>query len=104
MSIVLRGLGIGVDTGSTIVAFGLARDVEAGESVETVVANADVSQLFVIDFGLGKRKPTKAEIRRFQRIAAMVGSRGLQFTERKGRRKGQVEFDVSPAPILRKAA
>lgn len=31
------------------------------------------------------------------------GTRGLQFTERKGR-KGQVEFDVSPAPILRKAA
>lgn len=26
MSIVLHGLGIGIDTGSTIVAFGLARD------------------------------------------------------------------------------
>lgn len=63
-----------------------------------------VSQLFVIDFGIGHRKPTAAEIRRFKRIAAMVGTRGLQFTERKGKKKGRVEFDVSPAPILRKAA
>lgn len=104
MSIVLRGLGIGIDTGSTIVAFGLARDLEAGETVETAVLNAGVENLFVIDFGMGRRKPTAAEIRRFKRIAAMVGTRGLQFTEKKSRRKGVVEFDVSPAPILRKAA
>lgn len=104
MSIVLRGLGIGIDTGSTIVAFGLARDLGEGETVETAVVNADVSQLFVIDFGIGHRKPTAAEIRRVKRIAAMVGTRGLQFTERKGKKKGRVEFDVAPAPILRKAA
>jgi len=103
LSIVLRGFGLGVDTGSSVVAFGLARDLEEGETVESAVVNADVSQLFVIDFGMGRRKPTAAEIRRFKRIAAMVSMRGLQFTERKGK-KGRVEFDVMPAKILRKAA
>jgi len=104
MSIVLRGLGIGIDTGSTIVAFGLARDLDSGETVESAVQNAGIENLFVIDFGMGRRKPTAAEFRRFKRIAAMVGSRGLQFTEKKSRRKGVVEFDVHPAPILKRAA
>ena len=43
------------------------------------VVNADVSQLFVIDFGIGHRKPTAAEIRR----AGMVGAAAvISFDQR----------------------
>ena len=104
MSIVLRGFGIGLDSGSTIVAWGIARDLDEGETVESAIANADVSQLFVIDFGLGRRRPSLSEVRRFKRVSALVSTRGLQFTEKKRRKKGQVEFDVSVAPIFKKAA
>lgn len=105
MSIVLHGLGIGeIDSGSSIVAYGLARDLNEGETVEQAIASADVSQLFVIDFGMGRRKPTAAEVRRFKRIASLVSTRGLQFGERKGSKKGSAEFDVSIAPLLKKAA
>lgn len=101
MAIVLRGLGLGIDSGSTIVAFGIARDLDEGETVEDAVRNASIENVFVIDFGMGRRKPTKAEFRRFKRISALISTRGLQFTERKSR-NGQLEFDVSLAPKLGK--
>lgn len=104
MSIVLHGYGLGIDSGSSLVAFGLARDLSEGETIESAIASADISQLFVIDFGTGHRKATAAEIRRFKRISALVSTSGLQFSERKSKRKGQIEFDVSIATTLKKAA
>lgn len=104
--IVLRGLGIDIDTNSSIVAFGLARDLVAGETVEQAVVNADVSQWFVLDFGMGRRKPTAAEIRRIKRLSALLAVGNLTFSETPSGRKGQINFNVSRAriPRMRKAA
>lgn len=104
MSIVLYGLGLEVDSGSSLVTFGLSNDLGEGQTIEQAIASAGIENLFVIDFGMGRRKPTAAEFRKFQRIAALVSTNGLQFTERKSKRKGQIAFDVSVAPKLKKAA
>lgn len=100
MSIVLMGLGLGIDSGSTVVAFGIARDLEEGETIESAIQNTGIENLFVIDFGLGRRKPTAAEFRRFKRISTLVGTRGLQFSEKR-RKNGQIDFDVSIAPVIK---
>lgn len=104
MSIVLHGLGLGdVDSGSTIVAFGIARDLEAGENIADVVQNAGIDQLFVIDYGHQFPRPlTEAEYRRFQRLIKMLMTGNVQFREKTVNGKPGVE--VWREPIMRKAA
>lgn len=64
MSIVLHGFGLGeVDSGSSLVTYGLARDLDQGETIEQAVASTGIENLFVVDFSAGQRKPTAAEFR-----------------------------------------
>lgn len=104
MSIVLHGLGVGeIDSGSSIVAFGLARDLDQGETVEQAVASTGIENLFVIDFSAGQRKATKAEFRRFKRLVAAMQTGSIQFREKPGKRGG-IEYWAVRDPLLRKAA
>lgn len=103
MSIVLFGLGLEVDSGSSLVTFGLSNDLAEGQSLDQAIIGASIENVFVVDFGMGRRKPSAAEFRKFKRIAALVSIHGLQFTERKSKRKGQIEFDVHVAPNLKAA-
>ena len=84
MSIILHGLGLGdVNSGSTIVAFGLVQDLEEGADVASVIANAGIEQLFVIDYGhTFTRKLTPAEYRRYQMLVKMLLSGPCHFDEK----------------------
>ena len=93
----------GIDSGSSIVAWGLARDLQEGETVQQAAAEAGIDQLFVIDFGMGRRKPTSAEYRRFKRMVKAMQLGSLQFKERPGKRGG-VEYWAVRDPSLKKAA
>lgn len=102
--IVLHGFGLSeIDSGSSIVAWGLARDLDQGEILDQAVLNAGIEQLFVIDFCDGRRKPTKAEYRRYQRMVKALQLGSLQFKERKGKRGG-IEYWAVRDPLLKKAA
>jgi hypothetical protein len=104
MSIVLHGLGVGeIDSGSSIVAFGLARDLDEGETVEQAVASTGIENLFVVDFGGGQRQANAAEFRRFKRMVAAMQLGSLQFRERKGK-KGGIEYWAVRDPLTKKAA
>ena len=73
MSIVLHGFGLGeIDSGSSLVTYGLARDLDQGETIEQAVASTGIENLFVVDFSAGQRKPTAAEFRRFKRLVAAM--------------------------------
>lgn len=104
MSIVLHGLGLGdVDSGSTIVAFGLVRDLEAGEDIAEVVQSAGIENLFVIDYGHQFPRPlTEAEYRRFQALIRMIMSGPVSFEEQTV--NGKKGFHIWREPILRKYA
>lgn len=102
--IVLHGFGVSdIDSGSTVVAWGLARDLDQGETIEQAITSTGIDNLFVIDFGYGQRKPTQAEYRRFKRIVAAMQTGSLQFKERPGKRGG-VEYWAVRDPLLKKAA
>lgn len=104
MSIVLHGLGGGeIDSGSSLVTFGLNRDLNEGETVEQAVSSAGIENIFVVDFSAGNRKPTAAEFRRFRRLVSAMQMGGLQFRERKGK-KGGIEYWAVRDSNLRKAA
>lgn len=104
MSIILHGFGLGeIDSGSTLVTYGLSRDLDEGETVEHAVASAGIENLFVVDFSAGQRKPTAAEFRRFKRLVAAMQMGGLQFRERKGK-KGGIEYWAVREPMIKKAA
>ena len=104
MSIVLHGFGLGeIDSGSSLVTYGLARDLDEGETIEQAVASAGIENLFVVDFGAGQRKPTAAEFRRFKRMVAAMQMGSLQFRERKGK-KGGIEYWAVREPMIKKAA
>lgn len=100
MSVVLRGFGFSIiDSGSTIVAWGLNRDIADDEPIESAVANAGIDQLFVIDYGYGKRKMTKAEYRKYQQLVAMMRSGQVSFYEKKS--KAGRQFAIVKEPIVR---
>ncbi len=104
MSIVLHGFGLGeIDSGSSLVTYGLARDLDQGETIEQAVASTGIENLFVVDFSAGQRKPTAAEFRRFKRLVAATQLGGLQFRERKGK-KGGIEYWAVREPMIKKAA
>jgi hypothetical protein len=104
VSIVLHGFGLPeIDSSSSLVAFGLARDLEPGETIEQAVAFASIENLFVIDFGAGQRKPTGAEYRRFKRMVKMMQTGQMHFREKPGKRGG-IEYWADRTPIMRKAA
>jgi hypothetical protein len=104
MSIVLHGLGLGdVNSGSTIVAFGLVQDLEAGQNPQEVIANAGIEQLFVIDYGSQFTRPlTEAEYRRWQMLIKMLLSGPVQFTDQKV--NGKPGLKIWKEPIKRRAA
>lgn len=105
MSVVLHGFGLGdIDSGSTIVAFGLVRDLQAGEDTAQVITNAGIDQLFVIDYGHQFTRPlTEAEYRRFQRLIKMMMSGPVQFRDKVVNGKPGLEIWREPI-IMRKAA
>jgi hypothetical protein len=99
MSVVLRGYGLGdIDSGSSVVAFGLVRDLDAGETIETAIADASIAQLFVIDFD-GRRKMTAAEYRKYRKLTAMMRMGQIQFQEK----RNGIEYFIKPTRF-RKAA
>lgn len=103
MSIVLHGLGLGdVNSGSTIVAFGLVQDLEEGQIAADVIANAGIDQLFVIDYGSTFTRPlTEAEYRRYQMLIKMLLAGGVQFRDKTVNGKPGLEVWREP---IRKAA
>lgn len=103
MSIVLHGLGLGdVNSGSTIVAFGLVQDLDEGVEVEQVLGNATIEQLFVIDYGSQFPRPlTEAEFRRFQMLIKMLLSGPVQFRDKKV--NGKPGLEIWKEPIKRAA-
>jgi hypothetical protein len=103
MSIVLHGLGLGdVNSGSTIVAFGLVNDLEAGQDVAQVIATAGIEQLFVIDYGHQFTRPlTQAEYRRWQMLIKMLLSGPCQFRDKIV--NGKPGLEVWREPIRRAA-
>ena len=104
MSIVLHGLGLGdVDSGSTIVAFGIARDLDAGESVIDVLQSGSIENFFVIDYGSQFTRPlTEAEWRRFQQLIKMMLMGDVQFSDKIV--NGKPGLKIWRQPIIRKAA
>jgi hypothetical protein len=67
MSVILRGLGLDVDSMSSIVAYGLTRDLVGDVPIVDDIDGATIDQLFVIDFG-GARPMTAAEWRRWRAL------------------------------------
>lgn len=106
MSIVLHGLGVEIDTGSSIVSFGLASNLEEGQTIEQAATSASIENLFVIDFGLGRRKATAAEHRRFKRALKMMLLGGVMWQQKKGKgaHKGDIEIWAQRRPHMKKAA
>jgi len=104
MSVVLHGFGLGdVDSGSTIVAFGIVRDLNPNEDFSSVVRDASIEQLFVIDYGHQFQRPlTEAEYRRFQRLIKMMMSGPVQFRDKVV--NGKPGLEIWREPIMRKAA
>jgi hypothetical protein len=99
MSVILEGLGLDVDSQSSIVAWGLTRDLEAGESIEQAIIGSSIENLFVIDFG-GRRRMTASEFRRFKRRVKQVETTGLHFKESKRRRNG-ISFYSAELPAFK---
>lgn len=104
MSIVLHGFGSGeVDSETTVVTWGLARDLDAGQTIEDAVIGASIENLFVIDYGMGRRRPSKAEYKRWKKIVRTMQHGSLHFEERKGKRGG-VEYWADRSRVMRKVA
>ena len=103
MSIVLHGMGLEIDSGSSLVTFGLSSDLEDGQTIDQAIVGAGIENLFVVDFGAGNRKPTAAEFRRFKRMVSAMQLGSLQFKERKGK-KGGIEYWAVRDPLFKKAA
>jgi uncharacterized cupin superfamily protein len=104
MTIVIRGMGLGeVDTGSTIVAFGIARDLEAGESINDALINAGIDQLFVIDF-TDRRKMKPHEYKKYKRLADVMRMGLVTFTEERGGYKiSRMQIPRKVAPVKKAA-
>ena len=102
MSIVLHGMGLGdVNSGSTIVAFGLNQDLPEGVPVQEVLSSAGIEQLFVIDYGSQFTRPlTEAEFRRFQMLVKMMLSGPVRFTDQKV--NGRPGLKIWKDPIQRR--
>lgn len=104
MAIVLHGFGDeSINTGSSIVSFGLGRDLDAGESVAEALDGASIENLFVVDFGTGRRKPSKAEAKRIKRMARLLKTGRLHYAERKGK-NGGIEYWPDRSKTFRKVA
>jgi len=106
MSVILKGFGRDVDSMSSIVAFGLAvNPVDEAGVVEAIQA-ADITQLFVVDYGGQRRKPSAAEWRMFKRMSKHIDMDTLYFRQKKSRKVGKIEIEwyVKPLPKFRKAA
>lgn len=106
MSVVLHGLGMEtIDTGSSVVAFGLAIDLTGDQTVAEAAASTGIENLFVIDFD-GRRRASKGEYRRFKRLVRMMQTGQLHFKERKrkGARGSDIEYWADRRPITRKVA
>lgn len=106
MSVVLHGFGLGqIETQSSIVAFGLARDLDEGESIIDAIANAGIDQLFVIDYGhnIG-RTPTTAEYRRYKRLVKMVQMGNVHFEEKTQKGKKGISYYAVRKPKMRRKA
>lgn len=100
MSVVLQGFGLpGIDSSSSIVAWGFNRNLGESESIETAVASAGIDELFVIDFSYGKRKMNKSEYRKYQALVDMMRSGQVSFYEKKT--KAGRQFAIVKEPIAR---
>ena len=87
MALVLHGMGLGdVNTGSTVVAFGLVNDPQ-GPLIPTL-QSASIDDLFVIDYGSQFMRPlTKAEYRQFKRLVKLLETGQVLFKEETRRGK-----------------
>lgn len=105
MSIVLKGLALDVDSTSSIVAYGLSVDPADEGAALDAITGATIEQLYVVDYGGQKRRPTPAEYRRWKRITKGIGRDNLYFKQRKGRKPGQVrtEWYVKQLPRIKQA-
>lgn len=99
MSVILRGLGLDVDSTSSIVAFGLTVNPKTPEEAMDAIQKAGIENLFVIDFD-GRRPLTKPEYRRYRRLVAMMRMGSVQFKQK----RGGFEIFIERLPSFRKAA
>ena len=99
----MRGLGLDVDSETSVVAFGLAVDITAGQTVTQVFDAASIEQWFVIDYGCGQRKPTARECRKIKKIIRMMKMGNLRFKETKDKR-GSIVITPDCTPVFKRAA
>jgi hypothetical protein len=107
MSIVLWGMGAGeIDSETSVVTFGLNRDLEPGQTIEQAAVGASIENLFVIDYGQGRRRATAAEYRRYKRMLKMVMLGNIRWEQKKGRgaKPGDIEYWATRKPHMKKAA
>jgi hypothetical protein len=106
VSIVLHGLGVELDSGSSVVAFGLATNLEEGQTIEQAAVGASIENLFVIDYGQGRRRATAAEYRRYKRMLKMVMLGNIRWEQKKGRgaKPGDIEYWATRKPHMKKVA
>lgn len=103
MTVVVQGLGIDVDSESSMVAFGLTRDLTAGETVTQAFDGSSIENWFVIDYGCGQRKPSRSECRRIRKIIDMMKRGNLRFKETK-QKGGGIVVTRDRRPAMKRAA
>lgn len=100
MSVILRGMGLDVDSQSSIVAFGLALDIESPTLADLEATS--IENWYAIDYRVGIRRPVKPiEWRRIKRLWIVWERSRLERERKEAMMQEQADkFTPIVAPVL----